>query len=66
MVTDSTLEVMNTRLDNLRLEKAGETVVAYIAAYAMVDGAGGVEILATDSDPFTSRPCSPCGPCWPG
>ena len=50
---------MNTRLGNLRLVKASETVVAYIAAYAMVDGTGDVQILASDSDPFTLKTLLP-------
>ena len=62
MVADSTLEVMNTRLGNLRLVKTGETVVVNIAAYAMVDGTGGVQILASDSDPFTVKTMLPLCP----
>jgi len=59
MITNSTLEVMKTRLDNLHRVKASETVVAYIAAYAMVDGTGDIQILASDSDPFTLKTLLP-------
>ena len=59
MITNSTLEVVKTRLDNLHRVKTGESVVAYIAAYAMVDGTGDVQILASDSDPFTLKTLLP-------
>ena len=59
MITNSTLEVVKTRLDNLHRVKPGESVVAYIAAYAMVDGTGDVQILASDSDPFTLKTLFP-------
>ena len=50
---------MKTRLGDLRHLKASETVVAYIAAYAMVDGTGDVQILAYDSDPFAPKTLLP-------
>lgn len=56
---NSTLEVMKTRLDNLKGLKTGKGVVVYIAAYAMVNRAGDVQILAFDSDPYSSNTLLP-------
>jgi len=56
---NSTLEVMKTRLDNLKGLKTGKGVVVYIAAYAMVSRAGDVQILAFDSDPYSGNTLLP-------
>ncbi len=53
------LEVMRTRLDNLKNRKSGDAVVVYLAAYATVDGEGKIQILATDSDPFAPKTLLP-------
>lgn len=50
---DPTLDVMKTRLKNLAPRKPGKGLVVYLAAYAMVSGAGDVQILAHDSDPYS-------------
>ncbi len=54
-----TLEVMRTRLDNLKNRKSGDAVVVYLAAYATVDGEGKIQVLATDSDPFAPKTLLP-------
>ncbi|WP_165227181.1 carboxypeptidase-like regulatory domain-containing protein [Aquisphaera insulae] len=52
---DLTLENFKTKLNGLRAEKREAPVVAYVSGYSMVDGSGAVQILASDSDPFTPR-----------
>ncbi|QEH33048.1 hypothetical protein OJF2_15440 [Aquisphaera giovannonii] len=58
---DLTLENFATKLNNLRGEKPAVPIVAYVSAYAMVDEAGRVQILASRSDPFSADSMLPLG-----
>ncbi|MBV8487030.1 MAG: hypothetical protein JO161_02010, partial [Planctomycetaceae bacterium] len=54
-----TREVIQDRLDRLRQKKPSEAVVVYLSTRALVDGAGTVQFLAYDSDPFAPRTLLP-------
>jgi hypothetical protein len=54
-----TREVIQDRLDRLRQKQPGDGVVVYLATRALVDGAGSVQFLAYDSDPFAPKTLLP-------
>src|SRR5271157_494833 len=53
------LEVIQDRLDRLRQKKPDDAVIVYLSTHAVVDGAGALQILAYDSDPFTTKTLLP-------
>src|SRR5512135_1997554 len=59
--TDPTKEVMQTGLNALRNRPASESVVVYLASYALVDDKGAVQVLGTDSDPEDPETMLPLG-----
>lgn len=54
-----TLEVIQDRLDRLRQKKTDDAVIVYLSTHAVVDGAGALQILAYDSDPFATKTLLP-------
>src|SRR5208282_3652172 len=53
------LEVIQDRLERLRQKKPDDAVIVYLSTQAVVDGAGAPQILAHDSDPFTTKTLLP-------
>ena len=59
--TNPTKEEMQTGLDALQTCPPRESVVVYLASYALIDAKGMVQLLAKDSDPDNFGTLLPLG-----